>query len=119
MPELDGYETARRLRSLGYKMPIIAFTAKASLDEEQRIREAGMQAIIFKVVHSTFHTIHQLAPRTLLIRHLDLAGLFFFLMCVWFSRSRMMNSFQKCDPSFTAVPNCLFSSLMSSFNVIL
>jgi CheY-like chemotaxis protein/HPt (histidine-containing phosphotransfer) domain-containing protein len=45
MPEMDGYMTARALRAArehGTRIPIIALTANALVDEAQRCRDAGM-----------------------------------------------------------------------------
>jgi len=49
LPLLNGCETAKKLRSLGYKnIPIIATTASNSLREKQECIDAGMDSILIK-----------------------------------------------------------------------
>jgi CheY-like chemotaxis protein len=51
MPQIDGYELIRRVRSLGYdKLPIIAITAKAMQSDEALCLEAGANAYLAKPV---------------------------------------------------------------------
>jgi len=52
MPEMDGFEAARRIRSeLGPRTPpIIAVTARASEQDCQECRDAGMDEVITKPV---------------------------------------------------------------------
>ncbi|MEM7233437.1 MAG: ATP-binding protein, partial [Planctomycetota bacterium] len=51
MPTLDGYETTRRLREQGNQIPVIAVTANAMKEDEQRCIEAGCTAYLSKPCH--------------------------------------------------------------------
>lgn len=51
MPVMDGYTTARRLRDVGFELPIIALTSYLSDSEKQRCRESGCDASLEKPVH--------------------------------------------------------------------
>ncbi len=48
LPTIDGYETTRRLRALGYTGPIVAITARAMEAEMEKCRESGCDACIRK-----------------------------------------------------------------------
>jgi two-component system chemotaxis sensor kinase CheA len=52
MPDMDGYETIQVIREqLGLKMPIIAVTAKAMKEDEDKCMEAGASSYISKPIH--------------------------------------------------------------------
>lgn len=48
MPVMDGYTATRRIREFNQQIPIIALTASATADIEQKIADAGMQAYVTK-----------------------------------------------------------------------
>ena len=48
MPVLDGYETVRRLRQLGFSTPIIAVTARVLQSELEKCLEAGCDGFVRK-----------------------------------------------------------------------
>lgn len=52
MPEMDGYETTRRIRLMpgGARLPLIAMTAHAMLEERERCLQAGMKDHIAKPI---------------------------------------------------------------------
>lgn len=50
MPVMDGLEATRRLRRLGYAMPIIAMTANVSAQDRQAALDAGMNAFAEKPI---------------------------------------------------------------------
>ncbi|RYZ60772.1 MAG: response regulator [Proteobacteria bacterium] len=51
MPMMDGYEATRRIRSSGYRGPILALTAHANPGEEERCREAGCSGFYLKPIN--------------------------------------------------------------------
>lgn len=50
MPEIDGYEATKKLRQVGFKKPIIAFTAHAMKQERDRCLSSGFDDHISKPI---------------------------------------------------------------------
>ncbi|HEX4896395.1 MAG TPA: transporter substrate-binding domain-containing protein [Solimonas sp.] len=48
MPEMDGIEATRRLRSAGHAMPIVAMTASAMPEDRERCLQTGMNDYVSK-----------------------------------------------------------------------
>ena len=65
MPVLDGYEATRMLRRQNYDGQIIALTAHAMAEEEQRCLDAGCDAYQTKPLHrrALLEAIHSLAEK--------------------------------------------------------
>jgi len=59
MPELNGVETLKRLRNMGYSRPVVAFTAAVILGEPDYFFENGFDDYIAKPV-DTCHLNHVL-----------------------------------------------------------
>lgn len=64
MPRLDGYQTASRLRKMGFDGPIIALTADAMHGDMARCIEAGCNAYLSKPVDAPelVAAVHQYSP---------------------------------------------------------
>lgn len=50
MPRMDGYAVARKIKDTGVKLPVVAITAHVLEEEQAKMREAGMDDILFKPV---------------------------------------------------------------------
>ncbi|RYZ79907.1 MAG: response regulator, partial [Proteobacteria bacterium] len=44
MPKLNGYEALRELQKVGYNRPVVALTAHATLEEQERTRLVGFSS---------------------------------------------------------------------------
>jgi signal transduction histidine kinase/DNA-binding response OmpR family regulator len=53
MPEMDGYEAARRIRAMAPQLPVIGLTAHALAEERDRSLAAGMAEHVTKPVDAT------------------------------------------------------------------
>ncbi len=54
MPELDGYQTIVRLKELGFKKPIVALTAHAMKEEQERTKACGFDFHVSKPVQGDY-----------------------------------------------------------------
>jgi len=50
MPKMNGFDAAKKLRSLGYKKPIIAVTATFLTEDEGRCKESGIDDVLIKPI---------------------------------------------------------------------
>lgn len=81
LPDMDGYETTRRLRALGLRAPIVALTAGATTEDLARCFASGMNDRVVKPVDATRfvdlvarHLAHHAAPAPTTSRVFDSAG---------------------------------------------
>ena len=51
MPILDGHQTTRKLRELGYRMPIVALTAHAMKEEREKAKQSGFTEFLTKPIN--------------------------------------------------------------------
>lgn len=54
MPEMDGYETTRRIHAMAPSLPVIGLTAHAMVEEKERCLSAGMVAHVSKPVDEDY-----------------------------------------------------------------
>lgn len=52
MPEMDGYEVIEKLKADEYEIPVIALTAYAMREDEEKIRQHGFNAHVAKPIKS-------------------------------------------------------------------
>lgn len=52
MPEVDGLEATRRLRAMGYRRPIVALTADATIETRNKAEESGCDDFLAKPLRS-------------------------------------------------------------------
>ena len=63
MPVMDGYEATRQLRSRGYTLPVIALTAAAMAEDQQKALACGMNGHLAKPIDT--HELQQVLARWL------------------------------------------------------
>lgn len=94
MPEMDGLEATRRLRHAGYARPIVALTANAMKDDQDRCAAAGCDAFLSKPVD------HVIFAQTL-ARYLRPAG----------SGAPILPTFQEDEPEIREIAQQFVSEL--------
>ena len=52
MPEMDGYEVMKKLKSDDYQIPVLAITDYAMREDEEKIRQYGFNAHVAKPIKS-------------------------------------------------------------------
>jgi two-component system, sensor histidine kinase len=61
LPDIDGYEVARRIRRLGRSLPIIALTGYGRKQDREQAEEAGIDALLTKPVR--LDELEEILPR--------------------------------------------------------
>ena len=66
MPRMDGYQTAARLREIGYRKPIVALTADAMQGDMKRCLELGCDDYLSKPIDARelFEMVSRLTQHT-------------------------------------------------------
>ena len=66
MPEMDGFEATRKIRSQGNPIPIVAVTAHAMHGDRQEFIDAGMNDYLAKPIDAKLlkQTLHQVMEKT-------------------------------------------------------
>lgn len=66
LPEIDGYEATKRIKSIKPELPVIVQTANSYNDEMKKCKEAGADgfvskpidlAILFNIIHNCLKTV--------------------------------------------------------------
>jgi signal transduction histidine kinase/ActR/RegA family two-component response regulator len=75
MPEMDGYETTRRIKALPGRdqLPVVALTASATVEDRERCKDAGMDDFLTKPIEleSMARLLGQLVSHRRPARHRD------------------------------------------------
>lgn len=69
MPELDGFKATEKIRQAGYRMPVIALTAHASLEIRDACIDSGMNDYLTKPIQ--LKTLNQALDKWLVVRQVD------------------------------------------------
>jgi PAS domain S-box-containing protein len=71
MPKMDGYQATKAIRQFNPDVPIIALTAAAMVEDQQKANEAGMNAHLGKPIESTklYHVLSQWLEEKAAIPH--------------------------------------------------
>ncbi|MEK6553601.1 MAG: response regulator, partial [Bdellovibrionota bacterium] len=71
MPQMDGHQAARKLRSLGYTRPIVALTAHAMSEERAKCLDSGFNDFLTKPIQRDLlvDTLARYIPKNSELRH--------------------------------------------------